>query len=239
MSNVSTNSEFVLQETKTLSDMIEDLGLYRRKNFLYDPDFFRPRYSITGFVWGFCKCPSVANQVSENLKHGKYALQDIHDCTCISALEISKLICQLMKNNTKLCGLKQKANLANIFWIFLQKKVWEKLVASQNKTLVQTTKDKLRHFYFEDNWQPAKSFYKSLFKKEIEQKYFCYECQRKHKQSKMQKYDCSVCGGRKCNIHTDININFYCEDCKKKNICNDCVGMRKCCERILQGNIQI
>ncbi len=61
--------------------------------------------------------------------------------------------------------------------------------------------------------------------------YHCYECGARPDQhtSVMQKYDCSECGGRKCNIHTDIDVTYTCSDCGQTKLCNDCLAYGKCC----------
>ncbi len=66
----------------------------------------------------------------------------------------------------------------------------------------------------------------------IETKYFsCYECGSAPQQAEsvMQKYDCVMCGGRKCHIHTKIDENLTCPTCGKDKLCNNCLAFGKCC----------
>ena len=58
--------------------------------------------------------------------------------------------------------------------------------------------------------------------------YFCYECAVFHDVSEMQKYDCTICGGRKCFIHGGKETHT-CEDCHTTNLCVDCLKFAKCC----------
>jgi DNA-directed RNA polymerase subunit RPC12/RpoP len=63
-----------------------------------------------------------------------------------------------------------------------------------------------------------------------EKELFCYECAHSHKAENMQKYPCSVCGGRKClTLHT-TDENFHCDNCGGKDLCNDCLHFRRCCD---------
>ena len=61
-------------------------------------------------------------------------------------------------------------------------------------------------------------------------KFLCCECANFYPEFLMQKYDCSVCGGRKCANHTTISEVFECKDCGKGNLCVDCLHLGRCCE---------
>ncbi len=63
-------------------------------------------------------------------------------------------------------------------------------------------------------------------------KYFsCYECGSAPQQpeSLMQKYDCVMCGGRKCYRHSVIDENLTCPNCDKDKLCNNCLAFGECC----------
>lgn len=67
--------------------------------------------------------------------------------------------------------------------------------------------------------------------------YNCYECGNvpPKPETIMQKYDCTICGGRKCNIHTDINTNFTCSECRQDKLCGNCLAFGKCCYNYNNG----
>ena len=67
--------------------------------------------------------------------------------------------------------------------------------------------------------------------------HYCYECgDRPAKPEKeMQKYDCVVCGGRKCTIHTVIDENLTCDYCGQDELCNNCLGFARCCHDFIDG----
>lgn len=60
---------------------------------------------------------------------------------------------------------------------------------------------------------------------------WCYECSDSIRIEQMQKYDCSICNGRKCDTHCDINKNYTCEYCKQSELCADCYKYVKCCNK--------
>lgn len=44
----------------------------------------------------------------------------------------------------------------------------------------------------------------------------------------MQKYDCSLCRGRKCFMHGG-ETEYKCKYCGKEKLCSDCHNYAKCC----------
>jgi len=67
--------------------------------------------------------------------------------------------------------------------------------------------------------------------------YQCYECGVSPSKplSMMQKYDCSVCGGRKCDKHSVIDVNMTCSNCGQDKLCNSCLAFSKCCKDYING----
>ena len=68
-------------------------------------------------------------------------------------------------------------------------------------------------------------------------RYHCYECGDSELQpiEDMQKYDCSLCGGRKCKIHSNIDKNMTCDHCGHDKLCNECLSQSKCCKDYVDG----
>lgn len=66
--------------------------------------------------------------------------------------------------------------------------------------------------------------------------YFCYECQCDQKEEVMQKYDCTICDGRKCETHSIIDKDIECKKCDTKDSCVDCLSFEKCCEKKIHIN---
>lgn len=65
--------------------------------------------------------------------------------------------------------------------------------------------------------------------------YLCYECAVFKHKDRMQKYECSVCEGRKClDVHTTDEI-LECPLCGQKELCNDCLGFGRCCQIYKDG----
>ena len=60
--------------------------------------------------------------------------------------------------------------------------------------------------------------------------YLCYECGVYRPVDVMQKYECSVCGGRKCLLHHTVDKNITCGRCGLDKLCNDCCAFGECCE---------
>ncbi len=78
------------------------------------------------------------------------------------------------------------------------------------------------------------SIYQLNYTHEYPLYYNCYECgyvPAKHIDI-MQKYDCVVCEGRKCSLHSVINENIRCNICLKDKLCNDCRAFGRCCGQL-------
>jgi hypothetical protein len=62
--------------------------------------------------------------------------------------------------------------------------------------------------------------------------YYCYECGDSPAQhiSHMQKYDCSLCGGRKCDTHCKVDKIYTCSHCGQSELCIDCYAYEACCK---------
>lgn len=72
---------------------------------------------------------------------------------------------------------------------------------------------------------------------ENERLYQCYECGARppRPESEMQKYDCSLCGGRKCYLHSVIDVNIKCDECGHDKLCIDCRSFARCCKDFINN----
>lgn len=61
--------------------------------------------------------------------------------------------------------------------------------------------------------------------------HICYECAMWQDDNIMQKYDCAVCGRRKCLNHGG-GSDSTCGVCKTENVCVDCAAFAECCRNI-------
>lgn len=57
--------------------------------------------------------------------------------------------------------------------------------------------------------------------------HLCYECATNRPINIMQKYDCFLCGGRKCYNHGG-EFEYTCEKCNQSELCSDCYAFGKC-----------
>lgn len=143
--------QFLLSEKKRLQELIKHKDLYRKGDFLYDPEFIEPRYSILGFVWGFCKCPSIACKLNEYLLG---TLKDIPDLSMMSKSDLFSTLGKLLNHRLQ----PQRARRFNVCvfgWLVLQ----NRSMFLKNLKFCDTFKRKMCQFYYEDNWQPGKDFY--------------------------------------------------------------------------------
>lgn len=100
------------------------------------------------------------------------------------------------------------------------------------------TIEEVREITVEDDITKAEQLLKKHFGYNPLNKTFnCYECGAAppKPESKMQKYDCSICGGRKCDLHSIIDENFTCDECGKDKLCNSCLGFQRCCKDFVNG----
>lgn len=69
--------------------------------------------------------------------------------------------------------------------------------------------------------------------------HLCYECACFKHKDRMQKYECRLCGGRKCtDLHT-VDENLTCEYCGTDQLCNDCKAFAKCCHIYEEGQFHL
>ena len=88
-SRAQRNKPLIEHEASNIMKFIQSQGLYRKGLYLYDPEKWRPLYSITELSWGMCTNPFIAYHVAELLEDN---LQDIENPYDWSEMSIVKFM---------------------------------------------------------------------------------------------------------------------------------------------------
>ena len=176
MENFENNPDapLALREAKRLQKDLEAQCFYRFRNCLYDPWFYKPRYTIKEYAWAFCKEPSLAYMTAHYLDE---LLEDIPSTKEMTKTEMIAGCKHYLDEFTKVADAnpenrtKRAVAVSRVIRFSGQKEFLRDVALPDRKvrgerSLYDTMKRKLLDIYIENHWQPGWEFYQRIFKRE-------------------------------------------------------------------------